>query len=143
LPSSRVSRRLQDIIDNARAIADYTRDMDSTVFAENRMVYDATERCMERICEAAAKLGDMGPHLMPDQPWQKIRGLGNVLRHEYDDIDHGLLFEVDKTHIPALSVACETVLQKLGPEQEQAISEDEYYRATQADDLSRDRKPRR
>jgi uncharacterized protein with HEPN domain len=72
LPSSRVPRRLQDIIDNAQAIFRYTEGMDVTAFRENRMVYDAVERCLERICEAASKLGDMAVHLMLDQPWQKV-----------------------------------------------------------------------
>lgn len=115
MPSNRVRRRLQDILENAHAIAEYTRDMDSTAFAESRMVYDATERCMERICEAAAKLGEMGPFLMPDQPWHKIRAFGNVLRHEYDNVEHDRLFEVVKTDLPGLLAACETALQKLGP----------------------------
>lgn len=51
------------------------------------MASAAVERCLERICEAAAKLGDMAAHLMPDQPWQKIRSFGNVLRHAYDEIE--------------------------------------------------------
>jgi uncharacterized protein with HEPN domain len=113
LPSNRITRRLQDIIDNALTIAEYTRDMDSTAFAENRLVYDATERCMERICEAAAKLGEMGPFLIPDQPWHKIRALGNILRHEYDNVEHDRLFEVVKIDLPALLAACEAALQKL------------------------------
>lgn len=84
MPSSRASRRLQDIIDNAQAIFRYTDGMDETAFQENSLVQDAVERCLERVCEAAAKLGDMAAHLMPDQPWNKIRAFGNILRHEYD-----------------------------------------------------------
>ena len=78
LPSSRVPRRLQDIIDNAQAIFSYTEGMDEAAFQENRMVHDAVERCLERICEAASKLGDMAVHLMPDQPWHKIRAFGKT-----------------------------------------------------------------
>src|SRR5260370_22034023 len=36
--------------------------------------------------EAVAKLGDFAPILVPGQPWQKVRPLGNRLRHEYDAI---------------------------------------------------------
>jgi uncharacterized protein with HEPN domain len=110
LPSSRVPHRLQDIIDNARAIFGYTEGMDSTAFEENRMVYDAVERCLERISEAFAKLGDMALHLMPDQPWQKIRALGNVLRHEYDEIREDRLFEIVNTDLPGLCAAAEEAL---------------------------------
>jgi hypothetical protein len=71
LPSEKPPRRLQDIIDNARAIFTYTEGMDLAAFEEDRKTYDAVERCLERISEAAAKLGDLAPVLMPDQPWQK------------------------------------------------------------------------
>ena len=53
LPSSRVPRRLQDIVDNAQTIFAYTAGMDLAAFEENRLVYDAVERCIERITEAA------------------------------------------------------------------------------------------
>jgi uncharacterized protein with HEPN domain len=56
LPSSRVPRRLQDIIDNAQAIFVYTDGMDLSAFEGNRLVYDAVERCLERISEAVANL---------------------------------------------------------------------------------------
>jgi uncharacterized protein with HEPN domain len=113
LPSNKAPRRLQDIIDNAQAIFRYTEGMDLTAFEENRLVYDAVERCLERICEATAKLGDLAPVLMPHQPWYKIRALGNVLRHEYDEIEHDRLFEIVKADLPALVAACEKALQKL------------------------------
>jgi len=95
LPSS---RRLKDIIDNAQAIFRYTEGMDVTAFRENRMVYDA----VERICEASAKLGDMAVYLMPDQPWHKIRALGNIIRHEYDVIEPDRLFDIVATALPGL-----------------------------------------
>jgi uncharacterized protein with HEPN domain len=90
-----------------------TEGMDETAFEENRVVYDAVERCLERICEAAAKLGDMAGYLMPDQPWHKIRAFGNILRHEYDAIEPDRLFDIVKTELPSLSAACVTTLQRI------------------------------
>jgi uncharacterized protein with HEPN domain len=40
---------------------------------------------MERLCEAAIRLGDAAPMLVP-QPWRDIRGMGNRLRNAYDRI---------------------------------------------------------
>jgi hypothetical protein len=74
LPCSRVPRRLQDIIDNARAIFGYTDGMDLTAFEENRRVYDAAER---------------------------IRSFGNALRHEYDTIREDRLFEIVRIDLRA------------------------------------------
>jgi uncharacterized protein with HEPN domain len=84
LPSDNQLRRLEDIIDNARAIARYTAGMDLAAFARDDKTYDAVERCLERISEAAAKLGEQAEALVPNQPWSKIRALGNRLRHAYE-----------------------------------------------------------
>src|SRR5437016_5191395 len=90
LPSEKRTRRLLDIIDNAEAVLRYTAGMNSAAFYEDRKTYHAVERCMEGISEAAAKLGEQAMVLMPDQRWHDIRALGNVLRHEYDEISHVL-----------------------------------------------------
>src|SRR5438132_1622703 len=86
LPSEKPVRRLEDIVENAQAIRRYTAGMDLAAFTEDHKTYDAVERCLERISEAAAKLGDLASVLVPGPPWQKIRALGNRLRHDYDTI---------------------------------------------------------
>ncbi len=68
LPSDRPVRRLLDIVENGQAIARYTEGMDGTTFEENALVSDAVERCLERISEAVAKLGDQAAALLPTQP---------------------------------------------------------------------------
>jgi len=110
LPSNRAARRLQDIIDNAHAIFTYTEGMDLTAFEEDRRTYDAVERCLQRFSEAAAKLGDLAPVLMPDQPWQKIRAFGNVMRHEYDAIREDMVFEIATKDLPGLCAAAAEAL---------------------------------
>jgi uncharacterized protein with HEPN domain len=92
--------------------------MDLAAFAQDSKTYDAVERCLERISEAAAKLGDLGPTLMPDQPWQKIRALGNRLRHEYDAIREDRLWDIVQIDLPALRASCEHTLRELREEQE-------------------------
>ena len=57
LPSEKAVRRLQDIVENSRSILTYVTGMKVADFKEDRKTYDAVERCFERICEAAAKLG--------------------------------------------------------------------------------------
>jgi uncharacterized protein with HEPN domain len=111
LPSSKVPRRLQDIIDNAQAIFRYTEGMGLADFEENRLVSDAVERCLERICEAVVKLGEQARVLMPDQPWYKFRAFGNVLRHGYDTIEEDKLFDIVRNDLPSLYAAAASALQ--------------------------------
>jgi uncharacterized protein with HEPN domain len=113
LPSEKPARRLEDIVENAQAALRYTADLDEAAFAENRLVYDAVERCLERISEAAAKLGELAPVLIPDQPWRAIRVLGNRLRHDYDDISQDRLWDIVQTDLPSLCAACEDALRRL------------------------------
>src|ERR1039458_1383582 len=58
-PSDKPARHLEDIVENAQAIRRYVAGMDVTAFAKDQKTYNAVERCLERISEAAAKLGDM------------------------------------------------------------------------------------
>lgn len=113
MPSEKPARRLQDIIENAQAVLRYTAGMDEVAFEGNRLVYDAVERCLERISEAAAKLGELAPVLMPDQPWRDIRALGNRLRHDYDDISQDRLWNIVRTDLPSLCAACDEALRRL------------------------------
>lgn len=118
MPSDKTARRLEDMIENARAIQLCVADMNLTVFEEDQKTYDAVERCLERISEAAAKLGDLAPALVPGQPRREIRALGNRLRHEYDAIREDRLWDIVQIDLPSLCAACEDALRRLreGPE---------------------------
>jgi len=113
LPSEKPARRLEDIVENAQAALRYTAGLDEGAFEGNRLVYDAVERCLERISEAAAKLGELAPVLIPDQPWRDIRALGNRLRHDYDDISQDRLWVIVQDDLPSLLAACEDALRRL------------------------------
>jgi uncharacterized protein with HEPN domain len=113
LPSDKPTRRLEDIVENVQAIQHYVAGMDLTAFEEDQKTYDAVERCLERIREAAAKPGDLAPSLVRGQPWQEIRALGNRLRHEYDAIREDRLWDIVQTDLPPLRTECEDALRKL------------------------------
>jgi uncharacterized protein with HEPN domain len=68
---------------------------------------------LQRISEAAVKLGDVGPALMPEQPWPDIRSFGNVLRHEYDNVDSNQLWQIIKVDLPSLRISCQAAREML------------------------------
>ena len=59
MPSSDPVRRLEDILANIRRIEEHTSGVaDLSAFAQDALVYDAVERCLERISEAVRIPGD-------------------------------------------------------------------------------------
>lgn len=93
---------LADILENLERIQGYVAGMDREQFKDNGLVRDAVERCLERVCEAAHRLGADASTLMPGQPWVDIRGMGNRLRHAYDRINLDLVWNTVRDRLPAL-----------------------------------------
>ena len=73
---------------------------------------------MERIREAAFRLGDWAVQLMPDQPWHDIRGMGNWFRHAYDRVDTETVWDTVQNHLPSLRDDAARVLTKLQSERD-------------------------
>lgn len=107
---------LADIVDNIGRIEGYVLDMDQKGFERNGLVRDAVERCLQRICEAAHRLGDSAAEMMPDQPWGDIRGMGNRLRHGYDRINLDVVWDTVRERLPALEADAGRALEHLRAE---------------------------
>jgi uncharacterized protein with HEPN domain len=109
--SKREPQRLQDIIDNIDAISEYTSGYSAQMFRADRKTVDACERCLERICEAAAKIGDARlAEIAPKVPGKKLRGFGNFLRHDYDLVDQNVIWLIIQHDLPLLRSACAQAL---------------------------------
>lgn len=117
MSSDQPLRRVRDIIENARDIAEFTGGMDFAAFVNDRKTIAAVERCLQRISEAATKLGDFAVLVMPEQDWRNIRGLGNHLRHAYDRISIDDIWEIVQNRVPRLACACEAALARMGSDQ--------------------------
>ncbi len=104
---------LADIIENAERIERYLMDTDRDAFAGNGLMRDAVERCMERVCEAAHRLGERAAELMPNQPWGNIRGMGNRLRHAYDRISLDVIWNAACNDLPGLAADARRALAQL------------------------------
>ena len=72
MPSRDPAQRFEDILENIILIEEFTRGMDLAAFTHDAKTSSAAERCMERISEAAKKLGDLGEELCPEVPLDAV-----------------------------------------------------------------------
>jgi uncharacterized protein with HEPN domain len=104
-----------DIVDNIDAIAGYVGELSFEAFAADRRTVDATERCLQRITEAVVKIGaERMRSLAPNVPVEAVRGLGNMLRHEYDVIDLRSIYNTVTDDLPELRSACVAAMGGIG-----------------------------
>lgn len=113
MSSSREAQRLGDIIDNAEAAISYVADVSLEGFMADRRTMDAAERCLERLIEAAVKIGaDRMADIAPSLTFHELRGMGNALRHAYDVIDPRIVYSTVVSRLPALLRECRIALAK-------------------------------
>jgi uncharacterized protein with HEPN domain len=109
MPSDRRRRWLDDIVANCDRIARYIKGMDRAAYVADEKTIDAVERCLQRICEAAVRLGQDEDRSLeerhPEVDWRAVRRMGNILRHKYDDLDDELIWAAITTKLSPLRTA--------------------------------------
>jgi uncharacterized protein with HEPN domain len=109
--SEREALRLQDIVDNIDRIESHLDSMNFATFSNDTKTIDAVERCLQRLTEAVIKIGEERMAVIaPDLPVGAVRGLGNVLRHDYDQIDLNGIWNTVMDRLPDLRQACVAAL---------------------------------
>src|SRR5260221_4327939 len=106
VPASDGARRLRDILANVARIGRHTSGMPADRFLSDEKTQDAVERCLERISEAARKIGDGLDAKYPAVEFHKLRQVGSVLRHDYDDFSADLLSGSLTSRLDILEDAC-------------------------------------
>jgi uncharacterized protein with HEPN domain len=112
--SSEISRRLRDILANIDRIHRHLTGMDEQQFLTDEKTRDAVERCLERIAEAARRIGDVLDKRYPAIEFPKLRRFGSVLRHDYGAIDADIVWLAVTDRLGPLEKACRQELERLG-----------------------------
>jgi len=107
--------RLHHILDEAMAITEATRDLTFEAFNLSWLNRRAVEHGLMIITEASKALPSELKATQPAIPWSRIESLGNVLRHEYKDVDPEVLWKIVHHDLPGLTVAIRNMLTNLDP----------------------------
>jgi uncharacterized protein with HEPN domain len=113
VPSDRVEEkeRLGHIVANIDRIGRHVAGRSFEQFKSDPLLSDAVERCLQRITEASIRIGAAGmAKIAPDVPFMEVRGLGNILRHEYEKIDLATVWDTLRHDLPVLRERCVAAL---------------------------------
>ena len=113
MPSERPSRRVQDMLDNIERLRRYVGGRSRDDFLGDEMAQDAVERCLERIAEAARKIGDAYDADFPQAQLASLRAFGSVLRHDYDRINPVLVWNYAMGRLDDLERALQSILDRV------------------------------
>ena len=83
--------RLHDILQAAQLIQSYIKDTAETDFLSDKQKQDAVIRRFEIIGEAAAHLSNATRRAVPQLPFRKMRGMRNIVAHDYANVEKRLL----------------------------------------------------
>jgi uncharacterized protein with HEPN domain len=91
--------RLRDILEAARLIGSYVRGTTEAEFHANKEKQDAVIRRIEIIGEAAAHLTEATRQTVPELDFRKMRGMRNIVAHDYANVDLHIVWEVATVHV--------------------------------------------
>ena len=104
---------LEDILENIERIERFLDAKRARDIAGDERTLFACQYALLIVSEAAKRLGTEAEVLCPDQPWRDIRGIGNHLRHAYDNLDAMLIWKVYQDDLPSLKVAVTDALHRI------------------------------
>jgi uncharacterized protein with HEPN domain len=113
--SQRVRVRLQDILDEIAGIRSVTSGLSFEEFDGSWAALRATQHALLIVAEAVKNLPTEVKADRPEIPWERIRALGNLLRHEYASIDNARIWSIVTDHLTPLEAAARALLTEAAP----------------------------
>jgi uncharacterized protein with HEPN domain len=96
---------LWDMLDASRAAREIAAQHTREEYDADRFLRLAAERLVEIIGEAARHVSPEFKQAHPEIPWQRAAGQRHVLAHDYDIVDHDLIWIVITEHLEELIAA--------------------------------------
>ena len=94
--------RIEDMLEAIEKIQRACRGLELESFRENELIVDAVLRNLAVIGEAARHVPDEVVAATPGIPWANIRGMRNVVVHEYFGVDLDSIWETTQDDLPPL-----------------------------------------
>jgi uncharacterized protein with HEPN domain len=105
--------RFQDILTNIEIVQKVADGKTYEEFKADILIKLAIQRGIEIISEASKHIPEELRHSQPQIPWRNIAGIGNVLRHDYEDVADEIVWNVVRLNLPPLQKAVTAMLAAL------------------------------
>ncbi len=102
--------RIEDILEAIHKIQRYKSGLSFEEFCSDDQVVDAVVRNLEVIGEAARHIPQEIESRHPDVPWGEMRGMRNVLVHEYFGVNLNILWHTVVHNLPPVIENLEKIL---------------------------------
>jgi uncharacterized protein with HEPN domain len=103
--------RVRDILAAVDAVATYTDGMTYEDFVADGRTRDAVVRNIMTIGESVRWIPDVILDQHHQVPWRTMRGVRNVVVHEYFGVDDAILWQTVQSDLPPLVPLLEAVLE--------------------------------
>ena len=101
---------LDDMLQSAQKIKQYTKGLNYESFLSDDKTIDAVVRNFEIIGEVANRINQDFRDSNPEIEWKRIRGLRNRIVHDYFGIDHEIVWSIIKTYLDELIDWLDTII---------------------------------
>jgi len=102
--------RIEDILEAIHKIQRYVSGLSFDDFCADDKVVDAVVRNLEVIGEAARHIPPAIESRYPDLPWVEMRGMRNILVHEYFGVNLPILWHTIQQNLPPIIEKLDKIL---------------------------------
>jgi uncharacterized protein with HEPN domain len=105
--------RLEQMLEAIREIEGFASGKALQDYLSEAWLRLATQRGIEIVSEASRRIPTGLKAKHAEIPWADIAGIGNILRHGYDSLDHAVIWGVVENDLPPLKAAVAAMLQEI------------------------------
>jgi uncharacterized protein with HEPN domain len=110
MPKYSLRDRLQHALDAIAGIEEYTSGKSFADYRTQPWMRDAVERRLERLSEAVRFIPEELRDKYPAITWRSIAGIGNVLRHDYPDVNDDIVWRIVQQELAPLRQTIESMI---------------------------------